>query len=208
MQYTKQDRTIALAGIYQAAALVQQIARQGMAEEKALSCSIHSLFQVDAATTADVFGGVDGLRLGLRTLWNQTVGPDTRNNQITSYLLGLIHLERKLSKKAARLDQIHTEILLTKDTLIHFSQLHTNILARLAEIYSIHISSMQPRIMVSGEPLYLENQDNVNKIRSLLLAGIRAAMLWRQTGGRRRQLLLNKASYRESGKQILDSLDG
>jgi high frequency lysogenization protein len=44
---------------------------------------------------------------------------------------------------------------------------------------------LSPRIMVNGDPAHLNNPENANRIRALLLAGIRAAMLWRQSGGGR-----------------------
>ena len=46
--------------------------------------------------------------------------------------------------------------------------------------------------MVRGEPLHLQNPENVNRIRALLLAAIRSAMLWRQCGGRRLHILLGR----------------
>jgi high frequency lysogenization protein len=65
---------------------------------------------------------------------------------------------------------------------------------------------MKPRIMVSGDAVYLQNSDNVNRIRALLLSGIRAAMLWRQIGGRRRQLLFSRQKYVDNCKNLLDKL--
>ena len=54
------------------------------------------------------------------------------------------------------------------------------------------ISTITPRIMVSGNPAHLNNPENANRIRALLLAGIRGAMLWRQSGGGRWTLLLRR----------------
>jgi high frequency lysogenization protein len=207
MNYSDQDRTLALAGIYQAACLVQQIARRGVADSGAISSSVHSLFQVDAASVIDVFGGVAGVAFGLRQLSRQLGGEVRRDNEITGYLLNLVHLQRKLSREADRMHEIQRGILQTRDRLAHFPELHPNILAALADIYVNHISTLQPRIMVSGEPVYLHNPDNINRIRSLLLAGIRAAMLWWQTGGRRRQILLNRGGYVEQAKALLTLSD-
>ncbi|MEW8459773.1 MAG: DUF489 family protein [Candidatus Thiodiazotropha endolucinida] len=52
----------------------------------------------------------------------------------------------------------------------------------------------------------MQNNDNVNKIRALLLSGIRAATLWRQTGGRRRQLLFVRKRYIQACRELLDDL--
>ncbi len=203
MSYTDQDRTLALAGIYQAASLVQQIARRGVADADAMASSVHSLFQIDAASVAEIFGGVEGLNNGLKQLHRQLSGEVRRDNEITGYLLNLIHLQRKLARQQDRAQKIHQGILQIKDRLSHFPELHQNILAALADLYANHISTLQPRIMVSGEPVYLQNPDNVNRIRTLLLAGIRAAMLWWQIGGRRRQVLFNRSKYTEQANALL-----
>jgi high frequency lysogenization protein len=203
MSYTDSDRTLAFAAIYQAASLVQQIARRGVADSDAMSASIHSLFQIDAASVIDIFGDVQGLLYGLRQLSRQLSGEIQRDNELTGYLLNLIHLQRKLNRRKERLENIRQGILQTRERLVHFPEIHSNILASLAEIYTQNISTLQPRIMVSGEPVYLQNPDNVNRIRSLLLAGIRAAMLWRQLGGRRRHIVFNRASYVAQANQLL-----
>ena len=57
-----------------------------------------------------------------------------------------------------------------------------------ATLYQEWLSSLQPRIMINGAPHHLQNPSNISKIRTLLLAGVRSAMLWRQLGGRRWQL--------------------
>jgi len=206
MKYNDQDRTFALAGIYQAAALVQQIARRGMADTEAMGASIHSLFQIDTETVAAVFGGTSGVTKGLRELHRQLSGEVKRDNELTGYLLNLIQLERKLARQSGRLERIREGIQETRAKLIHFPEIHANILASLADIYVTNISSLQPRIMVNGEPVYLQNPENVNKIRSLLLSGIRSAMLWRQTGGRRRQFLFDRKRYLSEARRLLNSL--
>lgn len=206
MMYSDRDRTIALAGIFQAASLVQQIARRGLADSDAMGASIHSLFQIDAESVVDIFGGLQGISKGLRELHRQLAGEAKRDNELTGYLLSLIQLERKLTHQASRMSQIQEGIRETKAKLTHFPEIHSNILASLADIYASNISKLQPRVMVSGEPVYLQNPDNVNKIRSLLLSGIRSAILWRQTGGRRRQFLFNRKSYARQAKWLLNQL--
>ncbi|MCU7886274.1 MAG: lysogenization regulator HflD, partial [Candidatus Thiodiazotropha sp. (ex Lucinoma annulata)] len=131
---------------------------------------------------------------------------EARDNELTRYLLGLIQLERKLSHHQDRLEKIKLDITSTAKRLAHFPATHSNILGALADIYAVNISNLTPRIMVSGEPVYLQNSDNVNKIRALLLSGIRAATLWRQTGGRRRQLLLVRRRYTDACKELLNKL--
>ncbi|MCU7808366.1 MAG: high frequency lysogenization protein HflD [Candidatus Thiodiazotropha sp. (ex Semelilucina semeliformis)] len=206
MKYNDNDRAIALAGLFQACHLAQQVAHKGLADAQALTGNIHSLFQVDTAQVLDIFGSLQNLAPGLRLAHRQLSGSEPRDNELTRYLLSLVQLERKLIGDAERLESISEGIKSTAARLPHFPQTHSNILASLADIYAENISTLQPRIMVSGEPVYLQNPDNVNRIRALLLAGIRAAMLWRQMGGRRRQLLFNRKRVVTTLHGLLDSL--
>jgi high frequency lysogenization protein len=206
MKHSDEDRAIALAGLFQACHLVQQVARKGLADADAINANIHSLFQIDTEQVVDVFGGLQQIAPGLRLAYRQLSGGEPRDNELTRYLLGLIQLERKLTAHPAHLQRISQGIVTTTERLVHFPQTHSNILAALADIYAENLSTLQPRIMVSGEPVYLQNPDNVNRIRSLLLSGIRAAMLWRQVGGRRRQLLLGRKRIIDTLKHLLDNL--
>ncbi|MES9869090.1 MAG: high frequency lysogenization protein HflD [Sedimenticola sp.] len=189
---TDRDRCIAMAGVFQAAGLAAQVARSGMADSTAMESSIHSLFKIEADSVEDVFGGLKGITFGLRVLRDQLEGEKGRNIEVTRYVIALLHLERKLSKQPGMLQQISQDITTATERLDHFSMLHANILAQLAETYAGTISTLQPRIMIQGEPLHLQNPENVNKIRSLLLSGIRSAMLWRQCGGNRLKMLLTR----------------
>jgi high frequency lysogenization protein len=51
----------------------------------------------------------------------------------------------------------------------------------------------------------LENPDNQNLIRALLLAAIRAAVLWRQCGGRRLSLFLRRSALLEAASGLLEA---
>lgn len=192
MVYSERDRVLALAGIYQAAYCVQQIARRGQVDANAMEALIYSLFQTDPESTEAVYGDASRVAPGARALAAQLAGKATRNLELMRYAILLVQLERKLAANRLMLNQIADGIAAAQSRLEHFPMLHPNILAQLAEIYSATLSRLQPRIIVHGEPLHLQNPENVNRIRSLLLAGIRAARLWRQTGGSRWQILLGR----------------
>lgn len=206
MKYSDTDRVIALSGIFQAANLVQQVARRGLVNTDSISANIHSLFQIDAESVEDVYGGLNGIAPGLRLTYKQMSGDGTRDEELTRYMLGLVQLERKLSRHMDRLERIKQGITNIAQRLAHFPATHSNILGALADIYTDNISQLSPKIMVSGEPVYLQNNDNVNKIRALLLSGIRAATLWRQTGGKRRDLLFFRSRYTDASKQLLNHI--
>jgi high frequency lysogenization protein len=206
MKYSDEDRAIALAGLFQACHLVQQVAHKGLADADALNANVNSLFRIDTESVLEVFGGLSQIAPGLRLAYRQLSGTEARDNELTRYLLSLVQLERKLGRHREHLQRISQGIETTAERLVHFPLTHSNILAALADIYAENLSTLQPRIMVSGEPVYLQNPDNVNRVRTLLLSGIRAAMLWRQTGGRRRQLLFSRNRVTDALKRLLDTL--
>ena len=206
MTKSLRDRTIALAGVYQAAYLVHQIATRGMTDSAALEASINSVFKLDAPSTEAVFGDAGGVITGLSTLKRQLSEKHADTLQITQYVVTLLHLERKLARQPAMLERIATGIRQAQQQSEHFSVTHENVLANLAETYKNTISTLTPRVLVQGEHGYLNNPDNANKVRAILLAGIRAAVLWAQCGGSRWHVLFKRSALLVETEKLLAGL--
>lgn len=205
--YTDQDRILALAGIFQAAKLTWQLARKGMADAEVLEASIHSLFQTDPEDVPSVFGGESQVSSGLRCLLTQLDSPAERNAEITQYAIALMQHERRLAKDPQRLAGIGQALSDLSDRIAAYELPDRTKYAQLDQIYSDHVSTLSPRIMVKGEPLHLQNPDTSSRIRAVLLAGIRAAVLWQQCGGRRRQLLFSRGRICEQARKMLDHIN-
>ena len=208
MTYTITDRTIALAGIFQAAQLVQQIANTGNTDEQALEACIQSLFKVNLDKAEDAYEDSHSLAIGFRTLIEQLggqteAGGQKRDLYISKYIAGIMVLERRLTKKPDMLATISSGIERASSQAEHFSLLHDNVIASLAHVYSQTISTIKPRIMVQGEHVYISNSNLANRIRAVLLSAIRAAVLWRQCGGTRWQLLFQRRAIVEEAKRLL-----
>lgn len=183
------NQTIALAGIAQAASLVQQLATTGIAEPAATEASIASVLKIDSDSVTDIYGGLTGVKLGLERLNIQITGYKIANPEQARYSASLIFLEKQLSSRPEMIKSIQIGITKAQAQSEHFGLLHENVLANLGEIYHSTISTLQPRIMVNGEQEYLSRPEIANKIRALLLAGIRSAILWKQCGGTRWKFL-------------------
>ncbi len=205
MAHTLTDRTLALAALFQAAQLVQHVARRGHAAGSDIETSINSLFQIDAPSTEAIFNGSQSLTTGLRTLRDRLqTGGDSEALEITRYVIVILHLERKLARYPTMQDTLRVGIERIRNQLNYFPVTHDNILAALGELYQATISTMTPRIMVQGEPTYLADKARASQIRALLLAAIRAAVLWRQLGGRRWQLFLSRRRILDAAQQLLE----
>jgi len=177
------QQTLALASLLQTTTLVDQLASTGTCDGKSNEASLKSLIN-NSTKVDEVFSSPKDLSIGLSAL-TKAFGKKSKSMQnVIFYSLALINLEKKLTQISGEID------LIKKQEFFEIS--HSNSLARLAELYKTTLGELNPRIMVSGEQLYLSNQHTANHIRALLLAGIRAVSLWKSQGGRTWQLLLNK----------------
>jgi high frequency lysogenization protein len=211
---SSKDRTLALAGVFQAARLVQQLARQGRSDKLALAASLGSVLAIDCASTEDVYGGAGGVILGLQLVRDKLSGrADSSDIELTRYVLGVLQLQRKIGRNKPMLDAIREGIAALSAQLPSSIQglradesLHASVACRLAELYSLTLSTLTPRIMVSGAHGYLANPAIADKVRAALFAGIRSAFLWRQLGGNRWQLLFTKRAIVRESMSILAQL--
>jgi len=184
-------QVIALAGVFQAAALVRMTATTGSQDATALETSIASVMRIDVDEAADAFGGVARLRLGLETLVQQldrTPG-DLAASQIA---VSVLRVERKLAGRPSMLQALREGIEAIQRQVDHLGVTNVSVLARLSELYANTLSNLRPRVIVQGNPLYLQQPAQVERIRATLLAGARAAVLWRQLGGSQWQLLFKR----------------
>jgi high frequency lysogenization protein len=209
MSYTDLDRLTAFAGVYQAAYCVRQIARQGTVDTRIMEPCIFSLFQIDTPNVAAAFGPPGAVATGARQIVAQLTGKANggppRDQELLRYVVTIIKLERALAGRRDMLEAIRAGIEAIATARGDQPLLDPDLLASLAAIYSDTVSRLSPRIIVKGEPLHLKNPANQSRIRSLLLSGIRAAMLWRQVGGRRWQVLFGQRQLLDSARAYLSS---
>jgi len=201
------DRALAFAGILQALQLVQSAAYGKPYDLEAFQATLTSILLIDAATVEDVYGDASSLKSGLRLLKTQLMSNKQKpDSELSRYLVVVLHLERKLSKRADLLDKLTEGIERAQRQLEHFDISHTNVVASLADTYAQTISTLQPRIMVKGDPGRLTEPGVANQIRALLLAAMRSAVLWRQCGGTRLGLLLGRRKLADTAAGLLQAI--
>ncbi len=198
----RESRVIALAGVFQACTLVRGVAIDGRCDAQSAQASIASILRIDADTPQAVFGGLSGIRLGLEALIRQIEGAD-RDLQLTQLVVSALRLERKLSRRPAMLETLRRSIESAQRQVEHFGIESPSLTGRLAGIYADTLSTLRPRIVVHGNPLQLSQDAKVEQIRALLLAAIRAAVLWRQVGGNQWRLLFRRREYAMLARGLL-----
>lgn len=189
-----QEQLIALGAVFQAAVMVDKIAKTGQAGESEVTCLIGSLLVRDANGTLDVYGDDDlNLRDGYRALVSALErDPTSLQREPLRYALALLGLERQLDKRGDLLQLMGNRLDQIQSQADHFGIGHENVISSCGALYQDTISTFKQRIQVQGDSRFLQQPANASKIRGLLLAGIRSARLWRQLGGHRWQLVFSR----------------
>lgn len=198
-----EQQTIALAGVAQAARLVDQISRTGSYPAEFLEPSIHSLFEFDPDNVAAIFGGLAGVKLGLNNLSAMLASRQAdENREIVRYVLNMLYLERKFAASNEMMSVVHSRLEHTSFKAEHFAGHVNDVCHSVSGIYQDTLSKMRFRIKVSGSAQHLQDKVNADIIRALLLAGIRSAFLWRQLGGRRWRLLFERKRILQTSQNL------
>lgn len=202
------EQTIAFSGMLQCGELVRQIATSGQCGQQAASSSVASVFEFSPESTEAVYGGREGIRMGLQMAVEVLGGKTSQDNlQSLNYTLAMIKLSNQLRRDRKRQQKLGEEISLVASAWERAGRngLEQSVLSQLGDVYQRCISSMEFRITVSGKPEYLKQTEKVATIRSLLLAGIRSAMLWRQVGGRQWRLVFQRRRILSQARSLLEA---
>lgn len=212
-------QTVALAAVAQSAALVAKLAVHGNASQTELLASVNPLLVLSPRSEADVYPNLSHLNLGLRTLgdmFDRVRAPE--NTDLVRYTLGMLLLSNKLQANDAMQEKLRNCLMrvqplqlvpenatpwrMEQTTQSDEQLLQEQTFKQIADLYQDTISTLDHRIQVQGQMDYLQNDFVANRVRSLLLAGIRSAVLWRQLGGRRWRLLFYRKRVQETASEI------
>ena len=212
-------QVVALAAVAQSAVLVSKLAVHGNASQTELLASVNPLLVLNPRSESDVYPNLWHLNLGLRTIndmFSQVRSPE--NASLVHYILGMLHIRKKLDSNSAMQANIRDglqsiqPLLLIPENATPWRMEETGktdgqlrqeqTFEQLATLYQDTISTLPHRIQVHGQLDYLQNDYVSNRVRSLLLAGIRSAVLWHQLGGRRWRLVLYRRRVQETASAL------
>ncbi len=174
---------LALAGVVQAAALVHATAHGKPLLPEVREALLRTVPTRHASNLDEIFPNPGDWRSGAR-IAAEALSGRAQSPEILRYTLQLVELATTLrgvpqvvEKLGRLLDDVHP----TDPEE-----------AQLARIYQQTISTLGKRIQVTGDPRVLQQEHVAERIRALLLAGVRLAWLWHQLGGRRWHLILRR----------------
>jgi high frequency lysogenization protein len=186
------DRVTALAAVFQAAVLVEDIANNGHTSSRAFSTSVNSLFALDADTVQGIFPDATGLATGrdfLAAVLRRDGGAGSTNR--VSYVMAMLHLTSVMRGNPAMQEVIRSRLVQIAESTRSLEDRSTDdVIAKVAALYVDTFGGLRFRVQVKGDPKQLQVPEVAARIRACLFAGVRAAHLWHHLGGRRWQLLL------------------
>ncbi len=207
MQPSIHVQVMALAAIAQAISQVQAIARGDITSPRDIATCLQSIAEQNPTDAMDIYGGqLRNLQNGYKILQQQLTGNGVKDVEITRYGMAVLILEKALSANADVKQAIGRRIERLQQQLQHFQITDDTLIASIADIYVEHISPLGNRIQVAGSPDQLKQTAVQQKIRALLLAAVRGAVLWRQAGGRRYHFLLNRKALLQEISAVLQQL--
>jgi high frequency lysogenization protein len=201
-----ENQTLALAGVFQAALLVDQLAKSGSIEVELLENSIRSILNLEPSSFEDVFNGRDNISVGLNVL-SKALAKNGHgvSREVLQYAMAIIAVQNKIEKRQDLLDTLSKGLDRAVTQKSYFNEyLHESVVSSIAQCYQDSISQLSFRIRVTGNPTHLQNPKTAEKVRILLLFGVRCALLWRQSGGRRWHFMLNRQKIKHTANRLLD----
>jgi high frequency lysogenization protein len=198
------ERTMALAGIFQAVELVRQAANHGTWSGYAADTCLDSLLAIETETVENIYGSVHRLHLGAETLISVLQG-DRRYIESLGYAVSIMQLENNFRKKPEIQSHIGSELLVIAgiENELEEHEIKDLQAKEIASLYTKTISTLSPRIVINGRPQHLQVNRTVDWIRTLLFAGLRSAVLWKQMGGGRFSLMFGRKKLLEQAQTLL-----
>jgi len=208
MSIAWEKRTLALAGLIQTVHQISNIARSGLLARDSMEASLASVFVQNPASVADVYQGTRSIRTGLGLLGDMLSGFNlAAHGDLLRYMFAVINLERSLVADPAMLRTLGARLANIDEQRMLRQRDQPGIdditIEQLAELYQETLSGIEPRIKISGSRQQLEIRANINRVRALLLAAVRSAVLWRQVGGRKWHFLISRGNMKEALDHLL-----
>ena len=189
--------------------MVHQLATHGVVADDKLNTMVHSLFVTNPGSTEEIYRSVSKLNLGIQVLLEFFQGDNEqfKSPEIMRYIFSILHLESKLNGNKTMLQEIGDgldKISQGRPDTLELTSKET--LSALSCLYQETLSKLSFRIQVKGDIALLNRDDISDKVRAILMSGVRSAVLWRQLGGRKWQLVLQRKKISSHLHQLMNKI--
>ena len=199
------DQVLALTALIQAATLASELALTGVCDHVAAQMLIDAVYVVNTPSTEQLYPASQ-LTGGLKTFitlfdTRHTLKP--AHQSLARYIVKLNALAKKLTRNPTLLAALSVRLKqagMQHDFFVGDVDRHA---LALSELYLWLAAELKIDFKLMGQAQYLQDSERVNRIRALLLAGVRAAVLWQQLGGNAWRLWWRRKTYLSTSKQLL-----
>lgn len=208
------SETIALAALYQCCSQINRVARTGYVDPYATAALIRSLVITNPNSIDDIYAPKTlqvGFKMIIDSMSNSVSDKSADTLEVSKMVFKIIGLEQVIERNSMVFNRLGQEIDKLRDLCLQrysdYEQgdpdhvLDPDCIKDFSSLYESLISQNFPRLIIYGEQVHLMQTQNQEMIRALILCGIRAAVLWRQVGGRRRFLIFRRKAIVECARQ-------
>lgn len=198
-------QVLALAASCQALYFASHIALTGEYEESACRVLLDAIYALDTPSTTVLYPA-DQLPIGLQwlsALLSKRHRLSVNQQSMLKYLLRLNALAKKIQQDKALNKALHQRLHQAVMQRPFFEAEPDRALTQLSQLYLWLAQRVKSEFRMLGQAKYLHNHQHVNHIRALLLAALRAIVLWRQLGGNLWQLWWQRQAYSHYVQQYL-----
>lgn len=193
MTQDARDKTLALAAVMQAAGLASELARSGRCDEAAERTLLDATLVLDRDDCDGIFGGEAALRPGLTWLEGCLHDPGqgmSRSAELVRLALAIVQVEGHLRQRPDIQQRLRERLQsVQRQRVLHPEQTLREQSLQLGAAYVDTLGTLDFRIQVRGNAQQLQAPGMAERVRAILLAGVRAAWLWQRLGGRRWHLI-------------------
>ena len=215
-----EHQIICFAAICQSVGQISTLAHKGTWDEESSRIAIRAL-AVDSPNSIDEIYPLEKLQSGFKFFFETFESNRTDAQMIdqSRMVMYIIHLGTSFYKqlivksplaKIFSMQKVPKDVLdmldqaLNKSRQYGYSPTSNENVANIAEVYTAKISKITASsFKIYGNACYLKQQVIQDRIRTLIFAAIRAVILWRQLGGKGRDLLFNRKKMFTCAHQLL-----
>ncbi|AVP97652.1 hypothetical protein C7S18_10770 [Ahniella affigens] len=193
----KAQQALCLCALVDAVLGVRELAQEGRTEFETRSSLLAAIFEFDADSPIALYGTSPRLVAAIAATEARFAKADARHDEVTRLAAQVLALSRRLRSRpeaGARLLKALEPAVRQRQ---QFGLLHEYTVQSLAQAYVEAISPLAAPIRIFGNATYLSQPRIAAQVRALMLAAMRAAVLWRHLGGNGWSLYFRQRHWRQ-----------
>ena len=194
-----------LAALYQSCSAISKIAWKGQYDEDEFLPLVKSILNANSDNPLTIYQEPILLKPGFQFLKKQVIDDIfTRSSETRRYISSIKDLVKRIDASNIIDEQFRDRINLLNE--IEHEKTTDDIVLEIGQLYKDTFSQLEPRIVISGDNQYLQENLNAARIRTALMAAIRSVYLWKSSKGSDFKFLLFRKRYVRRIREIIGTM--